>query len=116
MKDKLDQIFDLQKQLNLRAGVDVSRMTGTQRQDWLLKFALATYQELAELTETLPYRWWHKRKSFNRNAARSEIIDLLHLVVSLCELVGMDADLTAELYLRKHRLNISRLRRRRRQL
>ena len=116
MKDKLDQIFNLQKELNARAGVDVGRMTMRQRQDWMLRFALATYQELAELTETLPYRWWHKRKSFNRSAARSEVIDVLHLVVSICELLGMDADATSELYLRKHRLNISRLRRRRRSL
>jgi len=114
MKDKLDQIFDLQKRLNVRAGVDVTTMTFTERQDWMLKFALATYQELAELTETLPYRWWHKRKSFNQSAAKTEVIDLLHLVISLCELTGMDADTTSELYLRKHRLNLSRLRRRHR--
>lgn len=112
MKDKLEQIFELQKRLNARAGVDLHRMGIKQREDWMLKFVLATYQELAELTETLPYRWWKQRKAFDQSAARNEVIDVLHLVISLCELLGMNAETTSALYRRKNRLNLSRLRRR----
>ena len=36
--DKLSQIFDLQRSLNLRIGVDTAAMTDEERQKWVLNY------------------------------------------------------------------------------
>jgi dimeric dUTPase (all-alpha-NTP-PPase superfamily) len=106
--DRLEQIFKLQAKLNRLAGVDVSMLTSAERKEWMMRFVLAMHQELAELTETLPYKWWRKRRRRNAHDARQEIVDLLHFVVSLSQLSGMDAQQLYDLYVRKNRTNIAR--------
>src|SRR5438874_12771352 len=83
--DKLEQIFKLQAKLNRLAGVDVSLMAPAERKDWMIRFVLAMHQELAELTETLPYKWWRRGRHGNTHDTKQEIVDLLHLVVSLSQ-------------------------------
>lgn len=111
-RDKLDQVFALQTKLNRLAGVDVAAMTTSQREDWMIRFVLAMHQELAELTETLPYKWWGKRRYAKAHDSKREIVDLLHLVVSLSQLAGMSAQELRDLYIEKNRVNITRQRKR----
>jgi len=106
--DKLDEIFRLQKELNRRIGVDTDGMTETQRQEWVLNYCRAMSQEVAELTDCVPWKWWAKYQKFDRQNARVEVVDLLHFLVSLAQVLEMSADEILEVYTRKHRVNVER--------
>jgi len=106
--DKLDEIFRLQRALNLRIGVDTTRMTDEQRQQWLLNYCRAMSQEIAELTDCVPWKWWAKYQQFDRQNARVEIVDLLHFLVSLAQVLEMTPDDIFEAYGKKHQVNLAR--------
>ena len=73
--DKLEELFRLQEQLNKRIGVDTVNMTDEQRQQWVLNYCRAMTQEMAELTDSVPWKWWAKYQKFDEQNARVEIID-----------------------------------------
>jgi len=109
-KDKLEEIFTLQKELNKRIGVDSDCISGDDKESvkWILNYSRALSQELAELIDSVPWKWWAKYQVFDRQNAQIELIDMLHFVVSLAQVMGMDADDVFELYTKKHRLNHKR--------
>jgi len=80
--DKLAQIFELQRALNLRIGVDTEGMGEEDRTKWILNYTRALSQELAELTDSVPWKWWAKYQKFDLQNARVEIVDMLHFLVS----------------------------------
>jgi dimeric dUTPase (all-alpha-NTP-PPase superfamily) len=106
--DKLDKIFRLQQELNLRIGVDTAHMTDKQRQKWMLNYCLAMRQEVAELTDCMPWKWWAKYQKFDKQNARVEIVDLLHFLVSLAQVMELTPDDIFEAYSKKHRVNLAR--------
>jgi dimeric dUTPase (all-alpha-NTP-PPase superfamily) len=106
--DRLDQLFALQKQLNHRIGVATDRMTDRERQRWLLNYCRAASQEIAELTDCVPWKWWAKYQTFDRQNARVEIVDLLHFVISLAQVAGMSAADVFTAYTKKHAVNLNR--------
>ena len=107
-KDRLNQLFELQKQLNKRIGVDTDSMSEEERQRWLLQYCRAMSQEIAELTDCVPWKWWAKYQTFNQQNARVEIVDLLHFLISLAQVMGMSADDIFEAYAKKHEVNVNR--------
>lgn len=106
--DKLMQLFELQRQLNLRIGVDTDSLTDEQRQQWLLQYCRAASQEIAELTDCVPWKWWAKYQTFDAQNARVEIVDLLHFVISLAQVMGMSAEEVFTVYMKKHQVNLQR--------
>lgn len=106
--DQLDELFRLQKQLNQRIGVDTDRMTDAERQQWLLHYCRAMSQEVAELTDCVPWKWWAKYQTFDRQNARVEVVDLFHFVISAAQVLGLSADEVFEAYTKKHRVNLQR--------
>ena len=106
--DKLDELFRLQKQLNQRIGVDTDRMTDAERQQWLLNYCRAVSQEIAELTDCVPWKWWAKYQTFDRQNARVEVVDLFHFLISAAQVLGLNADEIFEAYCKKHRVNLER--------
>jgi dimeric dUTPase (all-alpha-NTP-PPase superfamily) len=106
--DKLEELFRLQKQLNERIGVNADRMTETERQQWLLNYCRAMSQEVAELTDCVPWKWWAKYQTFDRQNARVEVVDLFHFVISAAQVLGLSADELFEAYTKKHRVNLNR--------
>jgi len=106
--DKLEELFRLQKQLNERIGVHTNRMTETERQKWLLNYCRAMSQEVAELTDCIPWKWWAKYQTFDRQNARVEVVDLFHFVISAAQVLGLSADELFEAYTKKHRVNLQR--------
>ena len=106
--DKLDELFRLQKQLNQRIGVDTDHMDDDKRQEWLLNYCRAMDQELSELVDCVPWKWWAKYQTFDRQNARVEIVDLLHFLISAAQVLGMSADEIFEAYTKKHRVNLNR--------
>ena len=106
--DKLAGVFFLQKLLNQRIGVDTDHMNETERQQWILNYCRALVQEVAELTDCVPWKWWASYQKFNKQNARVEIVDLLHFVISLAQVVEMTPDDLFEAYTKKHLVNLQR--------
>jgi dimeric dUTPase (all-alpha-NTP-PPase superfamily) len=106
--DKLEELFRLQKQLNQRIGVDTDRMSETERQEWLLHYCRAMSQEVAELTDCVPWKWWAKYQSFDRQNARVEVVDLFHFLISAAQVLGLTAEDVFEAYTKKHQVNLDR--------
>jgi dimeric dUTPase (all-alpha-NTP-PPase superfamily) len=106
--DKLNELFRLQKQLNQRIGVDTDQQTDAERQQWLLNYCRAMSQEIAELTDCVPWKWWAKYQTFDRQNARVEVVDLFHFLISAAQVLELSADDIFEAYTKKHRVNLSR--------
>ena len=103
--DKLENIFDLQEQLNLRIGVDMETMNDEERAKWILNYVRAMQQELAELTDSVPWKWWARYQEFDKQNAKVEIVDLFHFLISLAQVMGMSAQDVHEAYLKKNQVN-----------
>ena len=110
MADRLEEIFALQKSLNKRIGVDTDAFAGDEakQREWLLNYARAMNQEIAELTDSVPWKWWAKYQVMDAENAKVEIIDLLHFLVSAAQVLGMTADDMHRLYTKKHEVNHKR--------
>ena len=106
--DKLENIFELQEQLNKRIGVDMSEMNDDERSKWILNYVRAMQQELAELTDSVPWKWWAKYQEFDKQNAKVEIVDLFHFLISLAQVMGMDAGDIHDAYLKKNKVNHDR--------
>ena len=90
--DKLEEIFRLQKDLNQRIGVDLEELSDEGKAQWVLNYTRAMQQEMAELIDSVPWKWWAKYQKFDEQNARVEIVDLFHFLVSLAQVMGMSSD------------------------
>jgi len=117
--DVLQSIFDKQYELNKRILrdrhgrdydelCDQSRMdaeTVRERVNWILNYNRAQIHESIELEDSLPWKWWKDMSEIDWENIRIELIDELHFWVSKCQLVGLNPESLAELYLKKNKLN-----------
>ena len=106
--DKLEHLFAMQNQLNLRIGMDAAALTEEEQIKWVLNYCRATTQELAELTDSVPWKWWAKYQKFDKANARVEVVDLFHFLISLAQVLGMSAQDVHDLYVQKNKLNFQR--------
>ena len=107
-KDQLRALFDMQKALNQRIGVETESMDEAQKTQWVLNYARAMGQELAELTDSVPWKWWAKYQTFDEQNARVEVVDLFHFLISLAQVLGMSADDVYAAYVKKNEVNFQR--------
>ncbi len=107
-QDMLREIFRMQKELNARIGVRPDTMSEEEQQTWTLNYCRALSQELAELTDSVPWKWWAKYQHFDKQNARVEVVDMIHFVVSLAQVLGLSADDVYTLYLKKNEVNFQR--------
>jgi len=106
--DKLNEIFQMQQALNLKIGVDTAHMTDEQRVQWVLNYCRAMTQEIAELTDSVPWKWWAKYQKFDKQNARVEVVDLLHFLISIAQVLEMTPEDFSEAYAKKHKVNLAR--------
>ena len=106
--DKLEKIFEMQEALNRRIGVNTRRMTAKTQQKWVLNYCRAMSQEMAELIDSVPWKWWAKYQKFDKQNARVEVVDLFHFLVSLAQTLGMTPDDVFNAYVKKHEVNLNR--------
>ncbi len=106
--DKLAEIFTMQAQLNRRIGVELEGLDEAAKTEWVLNYTRAMQQELAELTDSVPWKWWAKYQTFDEQNARVEVVDLFHFLVSLAQVLGMSADDVYEAYVKKNKVNHER--------
>jgi len=98
----------MQQALNERIGVRTEGMTQEEKTQWLLNYCRAMSQEIAELTDSVPWKWWAKYQKFDEQNARVEVVDLFHFLISLAQVLGMSADDVFNAYLRKNEVNFQR--------
>ena len=108
MQDKLEHIFELQKSLNQRIGVDTDAMDDDARIKWTLNYCRALSQELAELTDSVPWKWWAKYQKFDKQNAKVEIVDMFHFLVSLAQVMELSPQDIYNGYLAKNKVNFNR--------
>lgn len=107
-KDMLKAMFHMQEELNKRIGVDCSSMTEEEQIKWVLNYCRATTQELAELTDSVPWKWWAKYQEFDKHNAKIEVVDLFHFIISLAMVLGMSAEDVHDVYMQKNKVNFDR--------
>ena len=103
--DKLEEIFKLQEELNQRIGVDTTCMGKEDKTQWVLNYTRAMQQEMAELIDSMPWKWWAKYQEFNEQNAKVEVIDLFHFLVSLAQVLSMTPNDLYQAYLKKNEVN-----------
>ena len=106
--DKLDKIFEMQNELNQRIGVNTINLSEQEKIKWVLNYTRAIQQELAELTDSVPWKWWAQYQEFDDQNARVEIVDLFHFLISLAQVMGMSAEDVYAAYLKKNKVNHDR--------
>ncbi len=106
--DKLTQIFEMQEELNSRIGVNLRDIDDDEKTKWILNYTRAMQQELAELTDSVPWKWWAKYQEFDHQNAKVEVVDLFHFLVSLAQTLGMTADDVFNAYIAKNKVNHER--------
>jgi len=106
--DKLEEIFRMQSALNQRIGVSLPPPTDEEKAKWILNYTRAMQQELAELVDSVPWKWWAKYQKFDEQNARVEVVDLFHFLVSLAQTLGMSPDDVYQAYLKKNVVNHQR--------
>jgi dimeric dUTPase (all-alpha-NTP-PPase superfamily) len=106
--DQLRELFRMQKALNQRIGVHTQTMTDEERVQWILNYCRAMTQEIAELTDSVPWKWWAKYQKFDQQNARVEVVDLFHFLISAAQVLGMSADDVFQAYMKKNEVNLKR--------
>ncbi len=106
--DQLRELFRMQTALNERIGVRTQGMDEAEKTKWLLNYCRAMSQEIAELTDSVPWKWWAKYQKFDEQNARVEVVDLFHFLISMAQVLGMSADDVFNAYVRKNEVNFKR--------
>jgi len=74
---------------------------------WLRNYLWAAKEELGELAELIPQKWWSKNE-FDMESAREEFIDVVHFVLSIGLALGLDKDGILAVYRKKNAVNLKR--------
>lgn len=98
----------MQAALNRRIGVELAGLDDVEKTRWVLNYSRAMQQEMAELIDSVPWKWWAKYQQFDEQNARVEVVDLFHFLVSLAQTLGMSADDVYQAYLKKNKVNHDR--------
>jgi dimeric dUTPase (all-alpha-NTP-PPase superfamily) len=106
--DKLETMFAMQQELNRRIGQDTDAMSDAERVEWILNYARALGQELAELVDSVPWKWWASYQQFDKHNVKVEVVDIFHFLISLAQAAGLTADDVFAAYTKKNQVNFAR--------
>ncbi|MBI5386237.1 MAG: dUTP diphosphatase [Verrucomicrobia bacterium] len=106
--DQLRELWRMQKALNQRIGVQTDGLNDAEQTQWVLNYCRAMSQEIAELTDSVPWKWWAKYQKFDPQNARVEVVDLFHFLISLAQVLGLSADDVFQAYVKKNEVNFKR--------
>ncbi len=118
-KDRLEQLFEMQAELNARIGFDPKahreNFDPTVAGEWISNYLMAMSNELEELRDCTYWKHWCKEAKEGRRFelhniqnARVEVIDMLFFWISLAQCVGLNAEDVFRLYLQKLGVNHAR--------
>ena len=98
----------MQDALNKRIGVNTNSMTQEEQTKWILNYCRAMTQEIAELTDSVPWKWWAKYQKFDEQNARVAVVELFHFLISLAQVLGMSAEDVFNACVKKNEVNFKR--------
>ena len=107
-QDKFAELFRMQESLNARIGVHTKSMSEEDQTKWILNYTRAMGQEMAELIDSVPWKWWAKYQRFDAQNARVEVVDLFHFLISMAQVLGMSSDDVFQAYVKKNEVNFKR--------
>jgi len=115
-QDKLDEIFKKQYDLQTRLGTfDKINQSPSMRQQFINQMILGIQEEAVEIMRESPYKnpeyvpfGWKKGQEGNNEKFKDEIADLVHFVVNLCLVSGMDSNELHNRYMNKNKENHER--------
>lgn len=107
MSDKLDIIFELQRQFD-DSLIAERGLQDISMEEWMQKETLAMISELAELLDEVNFKWWKNKQPVNSDRVKEELIDILHFFVSMCIKAGMDSKKVYQMYIEKNKENFDR--------
>ncbi|HEY6405336.1 MAG TPA: dUTPase [Nitrososphaeraceae archaeon] len=103
--DKLDKIFQLQKDL---ASVISSDRYPRTKEDRVSALCTAITHEAIELQRLTNWKWWKNKVDFDEDQAREELIDIWHFVVQTAIELDISPKSILDEYLKKNRINRQR--------
>jgi len=74
---------------------------------WLRRFVAAIEDEVRELGESIPWKWWRHERVDLQNV-RVELVDIFHFLLSAAAASGMSGEDFINIYYQKRRINYDR--------
>lgn len=114
-KSKLQKMFDRQKNLakNFIPIDDLHDGKLNEREKYLLTYSGLLIEETVEAQREIPQRkFWRpsvKNKKMDTEAWKEEMMDILHIVIAMCLIGGMNADEVYDRYCKKNDINLERV-------
>jgi len=106
MKDKLNEIFEMQAALDNR--IITERSINKTTDEWVVGITLAMESEIDEIRREVNWKWWKNPKEIDREALQGEVIDMWHFLLSLSRVVGLTSESIYEVYMEKNAENHAR--------
>ncbi|MDR2030410.1 MAG: dUTPase [Puniceicoccales bacterium] len=108
--DMLEDLFAMQTALGRAIGIDPAATEPELRDTWVLNYARALQQEVAELVDCFPWKWWASYQQLDLQNARVEVVDILHFLICIAQTLGMGAQDLYAAFAKKHEVNLQRQR------
>lgn len=105
MSDILEEIFELQRQLQVQKFRDPARLSRDEALEFIRWNVLAAEDELHEALQEVGWKPWATSRHINRHEYVGELIDMLHFVVNLFLVVGVTPAEVLERYKLKNAKN-----------
>jgi len=102
--DKLKDMFDKQKELQIKLG-NTDILYNVQ---YLKDMILASVDELMEVLREIPWKNWKKQQEFHKEELKEEIVDVYHFLINISLASGMDYEELHERYMNKNKINHQR--------
>ena len=103
--DKLDEIFELQKNLSK---VIKSDRYPKNTEEKISALCTAIMHEAVELQRTTNWKWWKTPTEFDKKEAREELIDIWHFVVQASLELNLTTNDILNEYKKKNEINKKR--------
>lgn len=112
ISDKLKEMLVLQAEINKAFVPSVKDMNSKQREEWTARLIFALQNETAELADLINWKWWKKqKKDIDLLEVKFEAVDMLHFLLSIMLIWGMDSNEIYRMYVAKARENLDRQKR-----
>jgi dimeric dUTPase (all-alpha-NTP-PPase superfamily) len=106
--DSLEHIFELQRKLTERMLPPDALDSEEKKIQWVLKYVCALRQEIAELVDSLPWKWWAHYQTLDLQNAKVEVVDILHFVIAIAQALGMTSEDLHRMFCQKNKKNHER--------